>query len=392
MFADALAGRIFRVVQALTLAGSPVSAISVQAAMAESGQAGSAVPGWNRGNVVSPSDAAPLAARVRECWGRREMAALGERIGGIAAAQGMEAALRELAAAQALLQAKPTQRGRSMLELTAAYTEELHGQLANPGDGIAFETGFRVLDKHTGGLRVGELFVIAARPSQGKTALVVSILAHLARTGVPCGAFWLEDDWRDAVRRYHQARHFVVGADLRGPPAVALARMNDVATRAMDEQERIVIDDTHGLTVNEIAARMRRMHREHGTRVFFADHLGEMAIERSDRWGDRHDLALGAAARIFRDTAKELRAVPVLCSQMNRQVERRTDHTPLMSDLDGSGQVEQAARVLAFVSQPANEDGTPTGELVLNLAKNKDGRKGPVKLRWVPERMAVVDP
>jgi replicative DNA helicase len=188
------------------------------------------------------------------------------------------------------------------------------------------------------------------------------------------------------VRRFHQARNYVPAEDLRGPPARAAQAMNAAALRALDDQDRLFIDDTHGMTIAEISARMRRLSREKGVRVFVADHLGEMRVERDDRWGDRHDLALGKAARAFRDTAKELGAAPVLVSQMNRQIERRNDGQPRMADLDGSGQVEQAARVIAFLSQPEDASGK---FFQVDLVKNTNGRTGPIRLRWVPERMAV---
>lgn len=277
----------------------------------------------------------------------------------------------------------PRKAARNMLDLSLDRFAELERDLDRPAAShVVFDSGFPSLDRLTGGLRPGVLAVFAARPGEGKSSFVMAIASYLARTGVPVGLFWLEDDWRDAVARYHCARHFAPTVSLRGRAQEAYAALGRVANSSADEQKRIWVDDTHGLTVNDIAARMRRMHREHGVRVFFADHLGEIGIERGDRWGDRHDLALGRAARVYRDTAKSLDAVPILCSQMNRNSEHRADTAPRLSDLDGSGQVEQAARLIAFLSH---------GDSVftVDVRKNTSGKTGSLDFRWIPERMTI---
>jgi replicative DNA helicase len=391
MFTDALAGQIYSAVQALLFRGLPVSAVAVQAELLESGVAKTAIPSWSRGVTVPPNETASLANRIRECWAQREVVALGQRVGEISLQRGSQAALNAIAEIQAKLQSKPTAKAKSMLQVSHDLVSELTEQLSGGGK-VTFDTGYELLDKYTNGLRVGELFVIGARPSQGKSSFVMGMMAYLARTGVNVGAFWLEDDWRDAGRRYHQARHYVPAMELRGSPQMALRRLNDVVVRNVEEQERIFIDDTHGLSATDIAARMRRMAREDGVKVFFADHLGEFGISQGDSWGDRHDLALGKAARIYRDTAKDLGCVPVLCSQMNRRVEQRAGQEPVLSDLDGSGQLEQAARVVAFISTPTNDQGESTGEFLVRLRKNMGGPKCEFALRWVPQRMAVENP
>lgn len=370
----------------------PLDPVMVHEALESSRKIPDVVPpnmvfGLARG-LGTAANVAHYANTIRRLWALRQARLLAARFASNPDLDDAEAAIgalqRDLAAIECG-KAKP----RSMLELTAAYVEELQREMANPEARVAFDTGYSLYDKHTGGLRPGVLSVWAGRPGNGKTAFVMGAMAHLARTGVPCAAFWLEDDWRDATRRYHQAANYVPAEHLRGAPARALQAMNGAALRDMPAQERLFVDDAHGLTVHDITARMRRLHREHGVRVFFADHLGEMRVDREERWGDRHDLALGRAARVFRDVAKELGAAPVLVSQMNRQVERRTDATPRMSDLDGSGQVEQAARVIAFLSQQRDAAGEPTCEFQVDLAKNTNGKPGLIKLRWVPERMAI---
>jgi replicative DNA helicase len=216
----------------------------------------------------------------------------------------------------------------------------------------------------------------------------VALAANFAARGIPVGMFWLEDDWRDAVRRFLSRRLCAEAWRLRGAPAKAL----DYVTKFPDFVDRsdlpLYVDDTHGLTITDIQARMRRMSREHGVRVFVLDHLGEVKIEREERWGDRHDLALGRVAREYRDAAKSLGAVPILISQMNRRIEQRgADSVPQMSDLDGSGQVEQAARLIAFVQLHRNERLEPKGTGALHIVKATGGQTGTVDLKWSTQSM-----
>jgi replicative DNA helicase len=212
---------------------------------------------------------------------------------------------------------------------------------------------------------------------------VIALAVNLALSGVPVGILWLEDDWRDAVRRFLARRLKCDAWRLRGKPAGALNYVSSHESFLSKVDLPLYVDDTHGLTVTDIQARMRRMSREHGVKVFVLDHLGEVRIEREERWGDRHDLALGRVAREYRDTAKSLGAVPILISQMNRRWEQRgTDTVPQMSDLDGSGQVEQAARLIAFVQLYRDDKGAATGKGALHVAKATGGVTGSVGLRW----------
>lgn len=389
MFADPLARSIVEAVTCLCNEGQQVTPVSVQARLASIGKSGTAIPTWPKGKTVEACDAKALAERLRDLWARREIEALASRLSNIAEERGTGAAIEAMVALQETLTVG-RDGSQTVVELAMKYMDEANEQLLNPNKLTRFATGYPRLDTRTGGLTVGQLAVLAARPSSGKTSFVMGMIVHLARTNVPVGCFWLEDEWRDAVRRYYQTRHRVPSNAWRDPGRAASLLALHVP-ESFEEARRIHVDDTHGLTIEDIAARMRRMKREHGVRVFFADHLGEIRIEKDDRWGDRHDLALGRAAKVFRDTAKDLDAVPVLVAQMNRQVEKRSSGQAVMSDLDGSGKIEQAARLIAFCSVPKNDDGEPTGEFVVDVAKNTNGAPGRIQMRWVADQMRVED-
>lgn len=384
MFGSEQARAVYEGVVAVVRSGKPVTPVTVQAAMLAAGRAGSAIPGWAKGAPVSTQEAATLAARLRELWARRTLAAVAGEIAGSALDTDSAQAGARLAEALAEIQAGGSGKARPIQQLVYDWMLELEDEAKNPSAApVFYDTGFASLDSATGGLARGELSVFAARPGSGKSSFMVALAVNLAATGVPVGMFWLEDDWRDAARRFLARRLRCEAWRLRGKPGPAVNYVASHEGFVEKSDLPLYVDDTHGLTILDVQARMRRMSREQGVRVFILDHLGEVRIERDDRWGDRHDLALGRVAREYRDTAKQLGAVPVLVSQMNRQWERRgADSIPQMSDLDGSGQVEQAARLIAFLRMDRNEDGTSAGTGSLDVVKATGGRPGSVGLRW----------
>ncbi len=311
---------------------------------------------------------------------------MGDRIPGICESSGTTAARHEIEAVLEKTNKALRRPCKSILELTADYCTELDEAIRS-GKPISFISGFRGIDRHTGGFRPGELVIIAARPSNAKSSFVMAMLFHFAITCVNAGAFWLEDDWYDAVRRFQQ-----LNADIKSEAFRDSKMALEFLTRSyllhQEAQNRLRIDDEHGLTIDDICARMRRMHREHGTKVFVADHLGEIVRDPSDRFGERYDLVRGVAARKYRDCAKELGAVPILVSQMNRYIERREGDAanPQLSDIDGSGQVEQAARIVIFLKLNLQDR-----ELRWRMEKNMNGPAANGRLQWIPERMVVTN-
>lgn len=389
MFGGEQARAVFEGVRSVVLSGKPITPVTVQAAMVASGRTGSVVPQWATGRACSAEDAIALAGRVRELWGRRRILEAAGAVVERGATTPLADSVSALGEALDALQSGSEGKARSMGQVVYDWLSELEAEAKSPNPApVFYETGFKSLDRATNGLARGELSVLAARPGNGKSSFVVALATNLALAGVKVGMFWLEDDWRDAARRFIARRFQAEAWRLRGRAGPALHYATCLPDILTASDIPIWVDDTHGLTITDITARMRRMHREHGVQVFFLDHLGEVRIEREERWGDRHDLALGRVAREYRDTAKSLNAVPVLVSQMNRQWEKRgTDSIPQMSDLDGSGQVEQAARMIAFVQMYRGEDGRPTGTGALHVVKATGGQTGSVNLRWDGERM-----
>lgn len=389
MFGSDMARAVFEGVRAVVQASKPIEPVTVQAAMVAAGRPGSAIPKWTTAPRVTTAAALALAKRVRELWARRTLrlaasdalANAGERESG--------ETIAELAAVLESVQTGGESKAQPIGRLVFDWLRELQAEAKDPNSRpVFYDTGFKAFDKATGGLARGELSVFGARPGNGKSSWVVAIATNFALRKIPVGLFWLEDDWRDASRRFIARRFQAEAWRLRGQAKHALQYVTSIENLVDRSDVPLYVDDAHGLTITDIQARMRRMAREHGVRVFVLDHLGEVRIEKDERWGDRHDLALGRVARMYRDTAKELGAVPILISQMNRRIEQRgADSIPQMSDLDGSGQVEQAARLIAFAQLHRDDKLETTGTGALHIVKATGGQTGTVPLRWSKQSM-----
>lgn len=383
-FGTELLRRIYTVVLELVAERQPVTPVAVQVRFDPSHSR----PDWYDGGAearrATGEDLRAVARRLAEIGQRDRLEELGREIADRAQERpATETAAAYRALADGLLD-RPGEAsavtGRQAVEARAA---EVEAALQDPDRLPAtFETGLRAFDRVTGGLAVGRLCVFAGRPSQGKSALAVAIAHHLAVTGVRAALFWLEDErswFADRLAARHVGLPFPLA---RGEDVSARAR----AIRAADLSalDNVLVDSAKALTPDQLVSRMRRLARAEGVRVFIVDHLGELRLS-GGQWSERHDLALGDAVRAFRNAAEELRCAPVLFSQMNRQAEGRPDDAPpRMSDVQGSGQIEQTARTLAFLRR-----GQGPGDFQLVVRKPV---QAVIDLAWDEARATVSNP
>jgi len=280
---------------------------------------------------------------------------------------------------------------QSAAESLQDLVDQLMQQLAaNEGQQITgVPTQFAELDEMTGGMQKGELLILAARPSMGKTALALNIAEQVAAKGKSVGVFSLEMGKQQLVQRLLCA---VSGVDSQRVRRNILNRTEwDRLLRACDQLEHapIYIDDTPGLTLLQLRAKARRMVARHGIEAIVIDYLQLMTA--GGRTESRQQ-EVSAISRGVKAMAREL-DLPVLClSQLNRAAEQREGHRPRMSDLRESGSIEQDADVIMMLhreeyyhqADPAwaemNEDKVGVAELI--LAKQRNGPTGTVRLVW----------
>ncbi len=252
------------------------------------------------------------------------------------------------------------------------------------GELTGLPTGFQDLDEMTGGLQRGELVILAARPSMGKTALALNLARNAAVDHAKKAAvFSLEMTTRSLVLRLLAAEARIDFATFRrGYIAVNdHARLVNAAGRLSNAD--IWIDDSGLITVLEMKAKCRRMKAERGLDLVVVDYL---QLAHGDGKYERREQEISEISRSLKALAKELDLPVVALSQLNRGPEMRggEHRRPMLADLRESGAIEQDADVIGFIyrDQVYNPDTEDQGIAELILAKQRNGPTGTVKLRF----------
>jgi replicative DNA helicase len=249
-------------------------------------------------------------------------------------------------------------------------------------------TGFVDLDEMTRGLQAGDLVIIAARPSMGKTSLVLNIAQHVAvQPDHTVGFFSLEMSKESLFIRLLTSEAQIDSHRLMSGHIAD--RDYSRISHALEKLSsmRLFIDDTANIGVLEMRAKSRRLQAEHGLSLIVVDYIQLMSAR--GRYENR-TLELASISRSLKGLAKELNAPIVVLSQLSRAPESRSDHRPQLSDLRESGALEQDADVVvliyrddAYNRDPNNPD-AGTAELI--VAKQRNGPTGIVRLAFLREQ------
>jgi replicative DNA helicase len=248
-------------------------------------------------------------------------------------------------------------------------------------------TGFAKFDEMTGGLHGGELLILAARPSMGKTALALNIAQHVAthpQMRKPVAVFSLEMSSASLLTRLlcsaarvdqHKFRAGYLNADERRKLQVALADLTD---------SPLFLDDTAGVNLMDIHSKLRRMQAEHGLSLVVIDYLQLMS---SRGRSENRNQEVSAISRGLKLMAKDLDVPFLVLSQLSRAAETRIgDHKPQLSDLRDSGSIEQDADLVAFIFREEvykRDNESLRGLADLIVAKQRNGPIGNVPLRFL---------
>ncbi|MDI9385436.1 MAG: DnaB-like helicase C-terminal domain-containing protein, partial [Verrucomicrobiota bacterium] len=246
--------------------------------------------------------------------------------------------------------------------------------------------GFTHLDKLTGGFLPGQMIVLAARPSVGKTSLAMNMVENMALDhGIPVAVFSLEMSREQLARRLLCSR---AGVNLKAVRDGFIGKKDFLflAEAANEFSEApIFIDDTPALTIMELRARSRRLAQKHKVGMVVIDYLQLLRAEGRKIESRQQEIATISSG--IKALAKELEVPILVLSQLNREVERRgEDATPRLSDLRESGSIEQDADVVALLvrrvtaPEPNQEDERHKAKLI--LAKQRSGPTGTVLLTF----------
>ena len=271
---------------------------------------------------------------------------------------------------------------QSMDTLVVDLLDRVQEMADNPNDITGVPTGFYDLDRMTSGLQAGDMVVLAARPSMGKTAFAINIAEHVALAeGLPVAVFSMEMGAAQLAVRIVGSIGRINQGNLR------TGKLSDEEwprlTEAIERLRTVSlhIDETPGLTPSELRANARRLARQCGKLgLIVVDYLQLMSGSSS---GDENRATeLGEISRGLKALAKELQCPVIALSQLNRSVEQRTDKRPMMSDLRESGAIEQDADIIMFIYRDDyyNKDSKEPNVAEVIIGKQRNGPTGTVKL------------
>ncbi len=251
------------------------------------------------------------------------------------------------------------------------------------------KTGYNDFDRITAGLQRGDLLILAARPSMGKTAFALNLGLNVAHfnTKESVAIFSLEMPAEQLVRRMLAKKSMVHGSGIRTGNLNddEMAKIVEASTEM--QAMKIFIDDTPGVRVSEIFSKCRKLKAEHGLCLVVIDYI--QLISGSGKNSDNRQQEVSEISRSLKALARELDVPVIALSQLSRSVEKREDKSPMLSDLRESGALEQDADIVMFLFRKAyyekDENGNePDSQLVdLNLAKHRNGATAGLKLNFV---------
>lgn len=275
---------------------------------------------------------------------------------------------------------------KDLVQTTINTLEQYH---ANAGALTGLSTGFPDFDKMTTGLHGGEMIVIAARPSMGKTSLAMNIAEAVAiDQKLPVGVFSLEMSSESLVLRMLCSRARVNLRNIREGffserdfPKITSAAGKLAAAP-------LYIDDTAGLSILQLRAKARRMWQQYGVRLFVIDYL--QLLHSTNRRAENRQQEIADISNGVKALAKELNVPVIVLAQLNREIEKEKNRKPRMSDLRESGAIEQDADLIGLLYKPGGadgeeDDGSVKESIAVNLliAKQRNGPTGDVCLTFL---------
>ena len=258
-------------------------------------------------------------------------------------------------------------------------------EMIDSGGKRGIETGFFELDDMLNGLQNGEMIIVAARPSMGKTAFAMNIVEHVAADNrLPCAVFSLEMSKQQLAQRMLCSRGNIDAHKLRKGllQSHEFAHLANVVGELAKAQ--IWVDDSPGLTVLELRAKARRLKLQHDIKLLMIDYMQLM-----DNPGpDSRQQQISEISRGIKAVARELNIPVMALSQLNRASEGRDGHRPRMSDLRESGSIEQDADVIMLLHREdyyrmSEPDFQPDNIAEIIIAKQRNGPTGTVKLTFL---------
>ena len=346
------------------------------------------------GMVPTSANVEHYAKIVEEKSLLRTLISLASRIANMSY-EGSENAQRLMDEAERMILELSSRRSTSTFtpikEILLKILEYIEFLSENKGSVTGVSSGFTDLDSICSGFQKGDLMILAARPSMGKTSLGLNVAQHAAlHSKIPVAFFSLEMSKEQLVQRMLCAeamidQHKMRTGNLKGED---WEKINNMAAKLAGVP--IYIDDTPSISIRELRAKARRLQAEHGLGLVVIDYLQLMQAGKKT---DNRQQEIAEISRSLKSLAKEMK-VPVLAlAQLSRSVEQRQDKKPLLSDLRESGSLEQDADMVMFIYRDEyyNPDSEKKGIAEIIVAKQRNGPTGIVELGFLKEYTRFVN-
>ena len=269
------------------------------------------------------------------------------------------------------------------MDIVRSSIEKIEDLYKRKLDVTGVPTGFTELDRMTSGLHGGELVIIAARPSMGKTALSLNLASHMAlRAKKTIAYFSVEMGKESVMMRLLAAEAKISLGEIRTGRIQDASWPKLIQAAGSISESKLFIDDTSGISPFEIRARCRRLKAQHGLDCIMIDYLQLMDLKQKVESRER---AVSEISKALKAIAKELQIPIIALAQLNRGVEGRADRRPMLSDLRESGSIEQDADVIMMLYRDDyydKDDPEKAGSAEIIIGKQRNGPTGTVKLRF----------
>lgn len=263
-----------------------------------------------------------------------------------------------------------------------AFTEiEKRYNSSQDGKLFGLDTGFSELNRMTGGLQKSDLIILGARPSMGKTAFALNILANLARKNVPVAIFSLEMSSEQLTNRLFSLYGLIDSNSIRLGKLDGNELERLTLTSTILSGKPLYIDDTADLNMSKLRTKARKLKREKDIKLLVIDYL--QLMQGSSRKIDRQQ-EISEISRSLKLLARELDITIIALSQLSRAVESRQDKRPMLSDIRESGAIEQDADIVMFLYRDEyyNANTNDKGLTELIIAKHRNGAIGTINLKF----------
>ncbi|SJZ37626.1 replicative DNA helicase [Anaerorhabdus furcosa] len=271
---------------------------------------------------------------------------------------------------------------RSGTEVINSVIENIQKMSDNHSPITGVATGFKDLDRLTHGFQPGDLVILAARPSMGKTAFALNLGMNIAQinTKKAIAIFSLEMPAEQLISRILAAKSTVMGDHLK-TGFLSTGEWNQLSEAVTElKSTKIFIDDTPGVRVSEIFSKCRKLEAEHGLQCIIIDYI-QLISGSGSKSSDNRQQEVSEISRNLKALARELKVPVIALSQLSRGVEARTDKRPMMSDLRESGALEQDADIImllfreSYYNEEKKEESIKNGieSVEVDIAKHRNG-------------------